>query len=92
MLQQVAVQLGGFPISLMCLSNGTIGFMPNAQIGTIYTSPEGGLLGSIVTDENIKIFDNEQQSEYSYNQLIDYKHEPLLLKWLQGLELIMPTF
>jgi len=86
-MQQIVIQLPSLPLQLICTSTAHIGFSPMGLFKTIVEYlPTGEMV--VIDDTGIKI----GETEYKYNTGIAYKSEPLLLKWLQGLQLQMPAF
>lgn len=81
-MNAIQFQLGSLPLSMTCFMNATISFAPTQQFKAI-------------VDDNVKI---DMQGitagdeEYLYNQQIEYKKDEKLLKWLQSLNLQMPSF
>lgn len=81
-MQAIQLQLGNLPLSLTCFMNATISFAPTQQFKTIVDGDvEIDMQGITVGEE-----------EYLYNQQIDYKNDEKLLKWLQSLNMTMPSF
>ena len=81
-MNAIQFQLGNLPLSLTCFLNGTISFTPVQQFKAIID-------GDVKIDmQGITVGDEE----YLYNQQIDYKNDANLLKWLQSLNLQMPSF
>ena len=81
-MNAVQLQLGNLPLSLTCFLNATISFTPTQQFKAIVD-------GDVKIDmQGITVGDEE----YLYNQQIEYKKDEQLLKWLQSLNMTMPSF
>lgn len=81
-MNAVQLQLGNLPLSLTCFLNATISFTPTQQFKAIVD-------GDVKIDmQGITVGDEE----YLYNQQIEYKKDEKLLKWLQSLDMTMPSF
>ena len=81
-MQAIQLQLGNLPLSLTCFMNATISFAPTQQFSTIVDgNVKIDMLGITVEDET-----------YDYNTQIAYKEDEKLLKWLQSLNMTMPSF
>lgn len=81
-MNAIQFQLGNLPLSLTCFLNATISFTPTQQFKAII---DGGVR---IDMQGIAVGDEE----YLYNQQIEYKKDANLLKWLQSLNLQMPSF
>lgn len=85
---QVNLPLGGLPITLICLSNGTIGFQPAGKLRTMIDQQPSDKVSAIIYDEGMLVGNTEIEWIVAY----DYKQMPDLLGWLKQQELIMPEF
>jgi hypothetical protein len=81
---QIPIPLGSLPITLYCISDASVAFVPNQPFKTI-VDYSGGLEA---------IFDNEgftiAGESYNYREKIWYKDSPSVVEWLQRQKLIMP--
>ena len=81
-MQSVQIQLNNLPLTLTCIMDGTIAISPNQQFKSII-------------DGNVK-FDMSgfsiEENDYLYNTAISFKEDEKLLKWLQSLNMTMPSF
>ncbi len=77
-MQQIHIQIANLPISIVCLSNGQIGFVKTSDTLPIFDQPEKGISAKILPDKLVV-----GNSEFLYNITIDYKNKPELLQWLQ---------
>ena len=81
-MQTVQIQLNNLPLTLTCIMEGTIALSPNQHFKALI-------------DGDVK-FDMSGFSigvnDYLYNQQIEYKEDEKLLKWLQSLNMTMPSF
>ena len=81
-MQAIQLQLGNLPLSLTCFMNATISLAPTQQFKAIVDGDvKIDMLGITVGDET-----------YEYNTQIAYKEDEKLLKWLQSLNMTMPSF
>lgn len=85
MIQQISAPLGNLPLSIVYLSNGTIGLVPKGIFPTIYDMPEQGIHAIITTEKMIA-----GTTEVKYNTSLKYKEMPELLEWLQQQNLEQP--
>ena len=85
MIQQISSPLGNLPLSIVYVSNGTIGLVPKGIFPTIFDSPEQGL-HAIITPEKMIV----GTTEIKYNTSLKYKEMPELLEWLQSQQLEQP--
>ena len=81
-MQAIQLQLGNPPLSLTCFMNSTISLAPTQQFKAVVDGDvKIDMLGITVGDET-----------YEYNTQIAYKEDETLLKWLQSLNIPMPSF
>ena len=81
-MQAVQLQLGNLPLLLTCFMNATISFAPTQHFKAIIDGDVTlDMAGFTVCGE-----------AYEYNTQIEYKKDANLLKWLQSLNLQMPSF
>lgn len=87
MLQQVQVHLGGLPIILVCLSDGTVVFVPVAAFSAIVDV--GQEVNAWIFPDEFFLCDNVTGSvhDYSYNTIYEYKNLPDMLRWLKQFKL-----
>ena len=86
------LQLAHMPVNLVCLSNGLIAFVRSQHFSTIWESCEGYY---VVIDEEGLAFRGELLAEpfdIPYNQMLEWRDKPILVKWLQSIQLTQPTF
>lgn len=83
-MQQLAINIGNLPISLVLISNGQLALVPRGSFKTIYDQPEQGISAIVHSDKMIV-----GNTEVCYNVALRYKEMPELLEWLvqQKLEL-----
>ena len=83
MLQQISAPLGNMPLSIVYVSNGTLGLVPRGAFPVIFDQPSQGI-HAIITPEKMIV----GTTEIKYNTSLKYKEMPELLKWLvqQNLE------
>lgn len=83
---QLEISLGQtFPVSLILISNGCVAFVKTAAVGVVYDSPEIGI-PAIFTEAGFEI----NGEEFHYNEMINYKENETLLKWLVQQNLQLP--
>ena len=81
-MNAIQIQLGNLPLSLTCFLNDTIALQPNQHFAAIIDGDvKLDMAGFTVGDES-----------YDYNAAIAYKEDEKLLKWLQSLNMTMPSF
>ena len=85
MIQQISAPLGNLPLSIVYVSNGTLGLVPKGIFPTIFDSPEKGI-HAIITPEKMIV----GTTEIKYNTSLKYKEIPELLKWLVQQDLQKP--
>ena len=85
MIQQVSVPLGNLPLSIVYISNGTLGIVPKGIFPVIFDSPEQGI-HAIITPEKMIV----GNTNVPYNTSLKYKEMPELLKWLVQQDLEQP--
>lgn len=84
------VQVHAMPLSICFLSNGCIVLIRTAG-RMVYSIPNQGL-GFFLLNECLSVWkDGEEPEEFEYNVMYDYKNHPLLLQWLQELNLRNPV-
>lgn len=91
-MHQVILQLAHMPVNLVCLSNGLIAFVPSQHFRTIWESGEGY---EVVIDEEGLSFRGEllaEQLDIPYNAMLEWRDKPVLVGWLQSMQLTQPTF
>ena len=81
-MQAVQLQLGNLPLTITCITDGTIALSPSRQFNTIFD-------GDVKIDMQCITIGDET---YEYNTQIAYKEDEKLLKWLQSLNITMPSF
>ena len=85
MIQQISAPLGNLPLSIVYISNGTVGIVPKGAFPTIFDSPEQGI-HAIITPEKMIV----GNTNVPYNTSLKYKEMPELLKWLIQQDLEKP--
>lgn len=92
-LHYVQVPLGRLPLTLFCLSNGTVAIglsqHPLAPFKDLLDVFPDGVSAHFHT-EGFEVSREGTVEQYSYGEQIRYKQQPLLLKWLQQQELESP--
>ena len=83
MIQQISAPLGNLPLSVVYISNGTLGLVPRGAFPVLFDQPEQGI-HAIITPEKMIV----GTTNVPYNTSLKYKEMPELLKWLvqQNLE------
>lgn len=90
-LQQVQVPLGSLPLVMLCLSNGTVVFVPSSLIGVLWCPVLTGVNAYLLKDHfSLYAEGTEGSVEFEYQRMYNYKDHPLLLQWLQELNLQNP--
>lgn len=75
----IQISLGNLPLTLQLFNNGLLSIVRVANFNTIIDQPE--IVGvSAIFDNNGFIIGNDN---YEYGHLIEYKHIPDVLNWLQ---------
>ena len=85
MIQQISAPLGNLSLSIVYISNGTLGIVPKGIFPTIFDMPEQGI-HAIITPEKMIV----GTTEIKYNTSLKYKEMPELLKWLVQQDLEKP--
>lgn len=85
MIQQISATLGNLPLSIVYVSNGTLGLVPKGIFPTIFDSPEQGIHAIITPEKMIA-----GTTEIKYNTSLKYKEMPELLEWLKAQSLEKP--
>lgn len=86
MMQQISMPLLGFPVYIIFLSNGCVAFQRTHDFKAIICQDAKGNTECVLTNENVKV----GNTVVEYGTMIEYKHLPDVLQWLQGLKLISP--
>jgi hypothetical protein len=86
-MMQTSVQLGTYPINLVLVSNGMIGFSPAAQFPVIVDYLQSGTM--VIADMGGIIIGDKS---YEYGKGYTYKDDDNLLEWLKSFNLMMPQF
>lgn len=89
-LQQVQVQLAGLPIVLVCLSNGCVVFVPTAKFSMVLCPPSKHGVDAVLCEDCFRLQGSGPVKEFEYNQVYNYREHPLMLQWLQELNLQNP--
>ena len=84
-MQQLQMPINNLPLSLVLVSNGTIGIVPRGNFPVIYDQPSQGI-HAIITPEKMIV----GTTEVKYNTSLKYKEMPELLEWLQQQDLEKP--
>ena len=84
-MQQLQMPINNLPLSLVLVSNGTIGIVPRGNFPVIYDQPSQGI-HAIITPEKMIV----GTTEVKYNTSLKYKEMPELLEWLQNQSLEQP--
>ena len=79
---QIQIPLATFPISLFCRGDAKIALQPSQNF-KYFTDGVASFDMTGFTIDNV---------QYSYEEYLDYKNIPSLLKWLQSLNMEMPSF
>lgn len=94
-LHYIQVPLGRLPLHLVCLSNGCVAIViqqsPFNPFRDLLDLSLHGVSADFSTT-GFRMYRGDESEEYGYGQQIEYKQQPLLLKWLQQQELEMPEF
>lgn len=85
MIQQISAPLGNLPLSIVYVSNGTIGLVPKGNFPVLFDMPEQGI-HAIITPEKMIV----GTTEIKYNTSLKYKEMPELFEWLQNQQLEKP--
>ena len=80
------------PVHLIALGNGQIAFQRTQQFPLIYERCEGYEV--VLDEEGIMFSENILDSELliPYNVSINWRDKPVLIEWLQSMNLQMPQF
>ena len=93
---QLAFPINTLPLQLVCAyPPAQIAIQPTRKFNTIFSDCAEGKVASVIDSEGIllSLFDGVlKRFEVEYNMLYEYKEIPILLQWLQELEMIMPKF
>jgi hypothetical protein len=84
-MQQLSMSINNLPLSLVLVSNGTLGIVPKGAFPTIFDSPEQGI-HAIITPEKMVV----GNTSVLYNTSLKYKEMPELLEWLVQQDLEKP--
>jgi hypothetical protein len=90
-IPQVQIALPGLPVVMLCLMNGCIVFIraPGKMVYSI--ADAGDEPNFFVLDDCISLWiDGQEPVEIEYQKMYAYKTQPLLLQWLQSLNLQNP--
>ena len=82
-MQQIQLQLSTLPVILLCFQDASIAFAPSQQFKTIIDDS-----GACWDMEGFSIGDKS----YDYQKRYYYKDNEVLLKYLQSLNMELPTF
>lgn len=85
-MMQLRVPINNLPINLVLLSDGTLAFIRDKNMKTLFCD-DGGVSATF-TKNNFWLDD----VMYDYDSPMDYKENEKMLKWLQAQNLEMPTF
>ena len=85
MIQQISAPLGNLPLSIVYISNGSLGIVPKGIFPTIFDQPSQGIHAIIAPEKMIV-----GTTEIKYNTSLKYKEMPELLEWLQSQKLEQP--
>lgn len=94
-MMQVQVEIGrGFPVQLVLVSNGQLGFVKVANFQAVFDQSESALEVSprFFFDVIEFVKDEVVVEEFRYKVLYDYKQYPHLLAWLKRQDLVLPHF
>lgn len=81
-MQSVTTSLANLPLNITYIMDGTIALSPSQQFNTIIDNDvKLDMTGFTVGDES-----------YDYSVAIAYKEDEKLLKWMQSLNMTMPSF
>lgn len=81
-MNAITTPLANLPLNITYIMDGTIALHPSRQFAAIIDNDvKLDMTGFTVGEES-----------YDYNVAIDYKKDANLLKWLQSLNLQMPSF
>lgn len=85
MIQQISAPLGNLSLSIVYISNGTIGLVPKGAFPVLFDMPEQGI-HAIITPEKMIV----GSTNVPYNTSLKYKEMPELLEWLVQQDLEKP--
>jgi len=81
-MQTIQMQVGTLPINITFMMDGTVALSPLRQFKTIIDEyVKLDMVGFTIMDES-----------YEWGEIIAYKEDEKLLKWLQSLNMTMPSF
>lgn len=81
-MNAITTSLANLPLNITYIFDGTIALQPNQHFAAIIDEDvKLDMTGFTVGDES-----------YDYNVAITYKEDEKLLKWLQSLNMTMPSF
>ena len=81
-MNAITTPLATLPLNITYIFDGTIALQPNQHFAAIIDEDvKLDMTGFTVGDES-----------YDYNVAIDYKNDEKLLKWLQSLNMVTPSF
>lgn len=81
-MNAITTSLANLPLNITYIMDGTIALQPNQHFKAIIDNDvKLDMTGFTVGDES-----------YDYNVAISYKEDEKLLKWLQSLNMTMPSF
>jgi hypothetical protein len=83
-MQQLAYQICGLPVQAVFLSNGQLAFSRLGDFHAIIDTSESGDVSAILTNENIKIADEELNYNTAYNVSVKIR------EWLIKQNMIYP--
>lgn len=86
MLYQVQIPIGGMPINLVLISDGTLVFIKVRPFGVLFDHPESGL--KAIFHEDCFTIEGE---EFHYDTIYQYKEIPNMLGWLKQQNLQEPV-
>ena len=84
-MHQLSLQLGGLPLHLVLISNGTIGLVPNNLQTVIFDMPEDGIHATIMPEKMLV-----GNKEIPYNTALSLESNPELKEWLINQQLERP--
>lgn len=82
-----------FPVSVLCLSDGTLMLQPHGNFSLIFDGKHDGVTG-IFDSEGFALLEQgrplDDMQDYQYNVPYEYKQMPVLKAWLVQQNLINP--
>jgi hypothetical protein len=92
MFAEVPVQLGNLPIGMYCLfPQGVVSFFKLANFPPFFDIEEEGKVAAEFFPSHFVLHHKGETLEVFFQTTYEYKKMPMLLKWLQQLQLQAPV-